>query len=219
MSCWQPAYHYSCSVVFKFSFWDSRPVHIVNCPWSASESLQWIGLYPTYPTKLRPSVLITWCQVQYQSPAVFHKAPCWTLYSSFCIWMMSRGSLTNIKLAIVFMVTTNRHVSIPVNNVSLYQRHQLIMHITQIPAQRCQNRTNMVWLLSYAAKTDSELTLHTGTMVKSGKICLRSQRSLDSEPTMKTHISKVVRSCWHQLHRICQICRLELHRMLLNCSF
>jgi len=57
--------------------------------------------------------------------------------------------------------------------------------------------------------TDFDLTLDTGTMV------IRPLKSvhdlgvhLDSELTMKTHISKVVSCCYHQLRRIRQVRRL-----------
>jgi len=54
--------------------------------------------------------------------------------------------------------------------------------------------------------TDSDLTLDTGTMV----ICpSKSVRDLgvhlDSELTVKTHISKVVSCCYHELSRISQV--------------
>jgi len=56
-----------------------------------------------------------------------------------------------------------------------------------------------------AKLTDSDLTLDTGTTVIRP---LKSIRDLevhfDSELTMKTHISKVVSCCHHQLHRIRQ---------------
>ena len=60
-----------------------------------------------------------------------------------------------------------------------------------------------------AKLTDSDLTLDTGTTVIRP---LKSIRDLevrfDSELTMKTHISKVVSCCHHQLHRIRQVRRI-----------
>ena len=57
--------------------------------------------------------------------------------------------------------------------------------------------------------TDSDLTLDTGTTVIRPVKCVRDLGvHLDSELTMKTHISKVVSSCYHQLRRIRQVRRL-----------
>jgi len=57
--------------------------------------------------------------------------------------------------------------------------------------------------------TDSDLTLDTGTTVIRHVTCVRDLGvHLDSELTMKTHISKVVSSCYHQLRRIRQVRRL-----------
>ena len=54
--------------------------------------------------------------------------------------------------------------------------------------------------------TDSDLTLDTGTTVIRPVKCVRDLGvHLDSELTIKTHISKVVSSCYHQLRRIRQV--------------
>jgi len=69
---------------------------------------------------------------------------------------------------------------------------------------------NSLYLMHGESYTDSDLTLDTGTTV----ICpLKSVRDLgvrlDTELTMKTHVSKVVSCCcYHQLHRIRQVRRL-----------
>jgi len=57
--------------------------------------------------------------------------------------------------------------------------------------------------------TDSDLMLHTGTIV----ICLVKfihdlGVHLDSEPTMKSYISKEISSRYHQLCKIRQVCQL-----------
>jgi len=57
--------------------------------------------------------------------------------------------------------------------------------------------------------SDSDLTLDTGTTVIRPVKSVRDLGvHLDSELTMKTHISKVVSSCCHQLRRIRQVRRL-----------
>jgi len=57
--------------------------------------------------------------------------------------------------------------------------------------------------------SDSDLTLDTGTtMIRPVKSVRDLDVHLDSELTMKTHISKVVSSCYHQLRRIRQVRRL-----------
>jgi len=54
--------------------------------------------------------------------------------------------------------------------------------------------------------TDSDLTPDTGTTVIHPVKCVRDLGvHLDSELTMKTHISKVASSCYHQLRRIHQV--------------
>jgi len=54
--------------------------------------------------------------------------------------------------------------------------------------------------------TDSDLTPDTGTTVIHPVKCVRDLGvHLDSELTMKTHISKVASSCYHQLRRIRQV--------------
>jgi len=60
-----------------------------------------------------------------------------------------------------------------------------------------------------AKLTDSDLTLDTGTAVIRPLKSVRDLRvHLDSELTMKTHISKAVSCCYHQLRRIRQVRRL-----------
>jgi len=62
--------------------------------------------------------------------------------------------------------------------------------------------------------TDSDRTLDTGTTVIRPVKSLRDLGvHLDSELTMKTHVSKVVSSCYHQLHRILQVCRLVAQQL------
>jgi len=57
--------------------------------------------------------------------------------------------------------------------------------------------------------SDSDLMLDTGTRVIRPVKSVRDLGvHLDSELTMKIHISKVVSSCYHQLHRIRQVRRL-----------
>ena len=57
--------------------------------------------------------------------------------------------------------------------------------------------------------TDSDLTLDTGTtVIRPSKSVRDLGVHLDSELTMKTHISKVVSCCHHQLRRIRQVRRL-----------
>ena len=99
------------------------------------------------------------------------------------------------------------YVSLPVNNV-LLARQTLERCISDI-ASWCASRrlqlnaakTELIWFgfLQMPEKlTDSDLTLDTGTTV------IRPLKSihdlgiyLDSELTMKTHISKVVSCCYH----------------------
>ena len=73
-------------------------------------------------------------------------------------------------------------------------------------------KTELIWFGSrqmLEKLTDTDLTLDTGTTVIRP---LKSVRDLgvhlDSELTMKTHISKVVSCCYHQLRRIRQVRRL-----------
>jgi len=57
--------------------------------------------------------------------------------------------------------------------------------------------------------TVSDLTLDTGTtMIRPSKSVRDFGVQLGSELTMKTHISKIVSCCHHQLHRIRQVRRL-----------
>ena len=56
---------------------------------------------------------------------------------------------------------------------------------------------------------DADLTLHTGTTVIHHVKSIRNLGvHLDSELTMKIHISKVVTSCYQLLHRLRQVRRL-----------
>jgi len=72
--------------------------------------------------------------------------------------------------------------------------------------------TELIWFGSrqmLAKLTDSDLTLDTGTTVIHPLNSVRDLGiHLDSELTMKTHISKVVSCCHHQLCRIRQVRRL-----------
>jgi len=73
-------------------------------------------------------------------------------------------------------------------------------------------KTELIWFGSrqmLEKLTDSDLTLDTGTtMIRPLKSVRDLGVHLNSELTMKTHISKVV-SCWyHQLRRILQVRRL-----------
>ena len=110
------------------------------------------------------------------------------------------------------------YVSVPANNVSL-ARHTLESCISDITSW-CSSRrlqlnaakTELIWFGSrqmLEKLTDTDLTLDTGTTVIRP---LKSVRDLgvhlDSELTMKTHISKVVSCCYHQLRRIRQVRRL-----------
>jgi len=107
------------------------------------------------------------------------------------------------------------YVSVPVNNVSLARQtlERCISDITSWCASRRLQlnaaKTELIWFGSrqmLAKLTDSDLTLDTGTTVIRP---LKSVRDLgihlDSELTMKTHISKVVSCCYHQLRRIRQV--------------
>jgi len=54
-----------------------------------------------------------------------------------------------------------------------------------------------------------DLTLEVGTSVIQPVNCVRDLGvHLDSELTMKTHISKVVSACFYQLHKIRQVRRV-----------
>jgi len=97
--------------------------------------------------------------------------------------------------------------SIPVNNVSL-ARQTLERSISDITS-RCVSKISR--RLQLAKLTDYDLTLNrpTGTAVIRPLKSVRDLRvHLDSELTMKTHISKAVSCCYHQLRRIRQVRRL-----------
>jgi len=120
------------------------------------------------------------------------------------------------------------YVSVAVNNVSL--ACQILERCIRDIASWCASRrlqlnaakTELIWFGSrqmLEKLTDFDLTLDTGT------IAIRTVKSvrdlgihLDSELTMKTHISKVVSSCHHQLRRIRQVRRLS-GKMWLNSWF
>ena len=95
------------------------------------------------------------------------------------------------------------------NNVSL-ARHTLESCISDITSWCSSRRLQLNAARQMLEKlTDTDLTLDTGTTVIRP---LKSVRDLgvhlDSELTMKTHISKVVSCCYHQLRRIRQVRRL-----------
>jgi len=110
------------------------------------------------------------------------------------------------------------YVSVPVNNVSLARQtlERCISDITSwCVSRRLQlnaAKTELIWFGSrqmLAKLTDSDLTLDTDTtMIRSLKSVRDLGVHLDSEPTMKTHMSKVVSCCYHQLRRIGQVRRL-----------
>ena len=110
------------------------------------------------------------------------------------------------------------YVSVPVNNVSLARQilESCISDITSwCTSRRLQlnaAKTELIWFGSrqmLEKLTDSDLTLDTGTTVIRPVKSVRDLGvHLDSELTMKSHISKVVCSCYHQLRRIRQVRRM-----------
>jgi len=104
------------------------------------------------------------------------------------------------------------YVSVAVNNVSLARQilERCIRDITSWCASRRLQlnaaKTELIWLGSRQLLekiSDSDLTLDTGTTVIRPVKSVRDLGvHLDSELIMKTHISKVVSSCYHQLRRI-----------------
>jgi len=113
--------------------------------------------------------------------------------------------------------------SIPVNNVSLARQtlERCISDITSRCVSKISRRlqlnaakTELIWFgyrQMVAKLTDYDLTLNrpTGTAVIRPLKSVRDLRvHLDSELTMKTHISKAVSCCYHQLRRIRQVRRL-----------
>ena len=108
-------------------------------------------------------------------------------------------------------------MSVPVNDVSLACQilERCIRDITSFSSRRLQlnaAKSELIWFGSRQMLekiSDSDLTLNTGTTVIR---LVKSVRDLgvhlDSELKMKTHISKVVGCCYHQLHRNRQVRRL-----------
>jgi len=99
------------------------------------------------------------------------------------------------------------YVSVPVNSVSLARQilERCISDISSWCASRRLQlnaaKTELIWFGSrqmLEKLTDSDLTLDTGATVIHPVKCIRDLGiHLDSELTMKTHISKVVSSCYH----------------------
>jgi len=109
------------------------------------------------------------------------------------------------------------YVSVPVYNVSLARQtlEHCISDITLWCASRRlqlnASKTELIWFGSrkmLSKLTDSDLTLDTGTtVIRPSKFVRDLGVHLDSELPMKTHISKVVSCCCHQLRRIRQVRR------------
>jgi len=110
------------------------------------------------------------------------------------------------------------YVSVPVSDVS--QARTALQHCISDISSWCSFRrlqlnatkTELIWFGSrqmLQRLSDHDLTLEVGISVIQAVKCVRDLRvHLDSELTMKTHISKVVSACFYQLRKIRQVRRV-----------
>ena len=93
---------------------------------------------------------------------------------------------------------------------ALYWWHQLVVLISSPPAQCNQNRAHLQRL------NNRDLTLEVGTSVIQPVNCVRDLGvHLDSELTMKTHISKVV-SAWCKIRHVRRVVGQDITQQLVS---
>jgi len=133
--------------------------------------------------------------------------------------MMSHLFSRHIKSTIISMLTTSKRTLVfpPATSYghALPFSTALVTCSSWCPSRRLQlnaTKTELIWFGSrqmLQRLSDHDLTLEVGISVMQPVRCVRDPSvHLDSELTMKTHISKVDSACFYQLRKIRQVRRV-----------